>query len=68
MKRVNALLLAAILTISLAACSGGGQEENAPIQTLGWFLLERQEGQPHTQRELSFTLRPFELKTIKIKL
>ncbi len=45
MKRVNALLLAAILTISLAACSGGGKEENAPIQTLGWFLLERQEGE-----------------------
>ena len=43
----------------------------ADFQFQSWCpcnLLERQEGQPHTQRELSFTLRPFELKTIKIKL
>ena len=43
----------------------------ADFQFQSWCpcnLLERQEGQPHTQRELSFTLRPFELKTIKFKL
>ena len=43
----------------------------ADFQFQSWCscnLLERQEGQPHTQRELSFTLRPFELKTIKFTL
>ena len=45
MKKCIALLLAAALTVPLAACgSGGGKDENAPVQTLGWFVMEREDG------------------------
>lgn len=47
MKRILSLLLAAALMVPLAACGSGGGEskENAPVQTLGWFLLERKAGE-----------------------
>ena len=44
MKKRIALLLAAALTVPLAACGSGGQGENAPVQTLGWFVMEREDG------------------------
>ena len=45
MKKRIALLLTAALTVPLAACgSGGGKDENAPVQTLGWFVMEREDG------------------------
>ena len=46
MKRILSLLLAAALMVPLAACSSGGEkQEDAPITSLGWFLLERKAGE-----------------------
>ena len=46
MKRVLSMLLAAALMVPLAACGSGEEaQENAPVTTLGWFLLEREVGE-----------------------
>lgn len=45
MKKLLTILLAAVLTVSLAACGGDKkQEENLPIQSRGLFVLEREDG------------------------